>query len=930
MAFWRVFLAWLSAMVCRFQAQGTVSQPMRNFRCPLTPKWTRVTTPEPDVNTYSRSIQNLDFTAAKQGLRDSLSRALDPLNEAFDCSIGIASAYRVLAIGYAVGGEALDGTDKIAARRAYQIALRMMHVGMNWLTHAFVVKGKNDGYWIDESDWPITIQQMNDEQTAIQNAILKSGPHGHTPTWEEVPSDFRDHNISIAIVTMCDYPEGHVLPRYSLSNKELYSNRHGYTVIAESKRDDPSRPHAWAKISLMLKHVKQQTADWLLWFDCDTYFMDLSRTLDSILYKFGSEVSSDGRRRVRDDFHMLIQEDHAMLNTGVFFVRTSDWVASMLTEVYGGSTSPWINHPWWENAAFSHWFLGSNYQRLANENHIEFMREAASDMDGIYPEKVIVAPQVDFNSYHPITSRIFQHDTWEPGKFVLAFSGVQQASSPTVVSVLYGNYYRIMCRINKDLFSPLWVLECQMSGVPHDTGPRQQSVDSAALGTATATSDTINITTASSMTSITSSLSYSSPRSSIAASLATSGGLTRRSSRVSTMGGLKRSASSTEDATAATISDSKSKVLDSSEDDVAAAEGSVPEPTGTILSLWTVLSKTMIGVGMLGLAYSVSRCGWVIGILAIIISALASLFTLHLLNRCALMLEVVGNMLEPLISRWIPIIPETIGSFATRAILILICVAIVSPVCFWSLLYVVIIGIVYSDCSKADENTTVWPPANFWTVMGVLPIIIMSFGCHMNAFLVTDDLKNRTQKRVDIVSTAAIATALVIFIPAMVFPYVTFGYNVEALSLQNLSVNYVAVQIGYLALAVSDVCSFPLQVFPCRRSLTVLLTRGKELKPKAELKLRVVLTVCIVLIALVVAIFVNSLGVTFSLLGLIGGDCTSFIMPCYLYCMLTKDKIKEEGRVTWYTSAVVFVIGVVIFPICLYGIIYTDILHPGS
>ncbi|KAF4667757.1 hypothetical protein FOZ61_007810 [Perkinsus olseni] len=442
--FLSTWVIWLYATTVYIEGLG--NQPTRNFRCPLIPKWTHLLE---SIDSNSGLVQGGAFEAAKLGLRDSLAAALDPLAEAFNCSIGIAAAYRVLAIAYAAGGEVLEATDKHGYRRAHQVSLRMMHVGMNWLTHAFVVKGKNDGYWVDESDWPITIQQMNDEQTAIQNAILKAGPHGHSPSWEDVPKDYRDNNISIAIVTMCDYPKDHVLPKYSMSNKDLYSKRHGYRVLAEHKRDDPSRPHAWAKISLMLKHVQQRTADWLLWFDCDTYFMDLSRTLESILYKFGSKVSSDGRRVLNDDFHMLIQEDHAMLNTGVFFVRSSEWAAKMLAQVYGPSDSPWIHHPWWENAAFSHWFLGSNYQKLAEENHSEFMNQAVSDMDGIYPEEVVVAPQVDFNSYHPITSRIFQHDTWEPGKFVLAFSGVQQASSPTVVSVLYGNYYRIMCRINK-------------------------------------------------------------------------------------------------------------------------------------------------------------------------------------------------------------------------------------------------------------------------------------------------------------------------------------------------------------------------------------------------------------------------------------------------------------------------------------------------
>ncbi len=126
-----------------------------------------------------------------------------------------------------------------------------MHVAMNWLTHAFVVHGKNDGYWVDESDWPLTIQDMNDGQTVVQKSIEALGPYGHTPTWPDVPPTFRDPKLSIAIVTMCDYPPDNVLPRYSLSNKEIYANRQGYPVIVENQRIDASRPHAWAKVGAM-------------------------------------------------------------------------------------------------------------------------------------------------------------------------------------------------------------------------------------------------------------------------------------------------------------------------------------------------------------------------------------------------------------------------------------------------------------------------------------------------------------------------------------------------------------------------------------------------------------------------------------------------------------------------------------------------------
>ena len=228
-----------------------------------------------------------------------------------------------------------------------------------------------------------------------------------------------------------------------MSNKFLYANKHGYFVIDEHKRFDEARPHAWGKISLLRKHILRTDLDWLLWFDCDTYFMNLNITLDHVLYKFGST----SERKLDSDFFMLIQEDHAMLNTGVFFMKTGQKSADLLGRVYGHNDSPWIDHPWWENAAFSHEFLGGLPSRVMNEE-FRFFKIDSDDMANIYPEGVRVAPQDVFNSYHPITSRIFMHDTWEEGKFVLAFSGCVSGSSPAVTQTLYVNYYRIMCEIN--------------------------------------------------------------------------------------------------------------------------------------------------------------------------------------------------------------------------------------------------------------------------------------------------------------------------------------------------------------------------------------------------------------------------------------------------------------------------------------------------
>ena len=442
---WSFFCLLVGSSQGYFYQSHNVTHPLR---CPVeNRKWSDL---YDATQTSIALIQRRQFLDARRYMSDAISLAMTNLTEAFDCSIGISSSFRILALSFAADND-LEAMSARAFRRANQIALRLLHVGMNWLTHAFVIKGENDFHWIDESIWPLSIQEMNDEQHAIQHQITKSGPYGHAPTWVDCPYDYRDPKLSIAIVTMCDYPPEHVLPKYSLSNKDIYANKWGYPVIAVNKRFDDKRPHAWAKISLLEKIASEKKYDWLLWFDCDTYFMNLNVTLDHVLFSFAGIPNCEKTNSCHlldPSVHLILQEDHAMLNTGVFFIRSSDWGISMLRQFYGPNDSPWIDHPWWENAAMSHALLGGNHKKFRNEDLLEFSKSDKSDMENIYGPHVRVAPQVVFNSYHPVTSRIFQHDTWSPGKFVLAFSGVTSGSSPTVAQHIYGEYYRQMCQIN--------------------------------------------------------------------------------------------------------------------------------------------------------------------------------------------------------------------------------------------------------------------------------------------------------------------------------------------------------------------------------------------------------------------------------------------------------------------------------------------------
>eukprot|EP00929_Paragymnodinium_shiwhaense_P019942 TRINITY_DN13437_c0_g1_i1.p1 TRINITY_DN13437_c0_g1~~TRINITY_DN13437_c0_g1_i1.p1 ORF type:complete len:483 (-),score=77.44 TRINITY_DN13437_c0_g1_i1:72-1520(-) len=418
------------------------------------------------VTAGTQAMSHGNFDTARSGLADALfaatgQLAADPV-ASFTCSLGIAAAYRVLALAFATDIRLARGS--LPFRRAHQIALRFQHLAMVWITHVWEKFARReddatgmanyDTAYIDSSAWPISLQEINSEMTVVQNSIAEYGrASGHQPRWPDVPHDFKDPKLRIGVVSLCAYPPDHVLPKFATSNHKIYTSRHGYRYEVGREKLDPSRPPAWGKIQIMYQALQEPDVDWWLWFDCDTYFMNMTVTLDSLLYKYARSTESSGddsSAGLDPSIHMLVAEDHAMLNTGSFLLRSSDWSRDMLRRVWGAEDSVWIDHPWWENAKIL-WMFLKDASKTFRDWNIDVEKEKAADsddMDGIYPPEVRLMPQAEANSYHPATSH-FLHDTWEPGKFAIAFNGVLSNTSPAVIAVLYANYYELACQLNQ-------------------------------------------------------------------------------------------------------------------------------------------------------------------------------------------------------------------------------------------------------------------------------------------------------------------------------------------------------------------------------------------------------------------------------------------------------------------------------------------------
>lgn len=405
----------------------------------------------------------------------------------------------------------------------------------------------------------------------------------------------------------------------------------------------------------------------------------------------------------------------------------------------------------------------------------------------------------------------------------------------------------------------------------------------------------------------------------------------------------------------------------------------------SMVSCWTVLSKTAIGVGLLGLAAATAVCGWILGIVLLVVAGTSAMFTLHLINCMIIKMEkrhvsfytvaeryapfsrwivdvaiavkslgvgtayfqVYGNEMARFVTRVAPQVSDSMSFFTLRVLIILLGLVVMIPICFrksvsktaiinvlgiLGITYIVIIGIVFTDPEYPSGSTSLAPTGDFVSIAAKFPIFIFTFTCHQNMFLVGEDMRDRSQKKLDLVAFISHLTGWLLFLPALVCPYVTYGSSVKSNFLDSLAANTeigksFAVLMGGLALGIAEISAYPLQLFPCRRSTMVLVSRGRDLSVHEERKLRRILTGSILLLSTVIAIFVQDLGVTLAVVGIIGSNTICFIMPSFLYC---KSFDRKSGSKKWYASACVCATSLILLPICLTAIIINAINKPAG
>jgi len=189
--------------------------------------------------------------------------------------------------------------------------------------------------------------------------------------------------------------------RVCTESQETHAKKQGYTRITDESVYDPSRAHAWSKIRVLQKYIKDY--DYLIWIDADVLIMNQDRKIEDFI------------QLLPDDKFLLIGRDLNNLNSGVTVWRNCPLAVEFLEDVW--NKTQYLNHEWWEQAAIIDLYESPKYK---------------SGFEVIPRKYISIMNAFDF--------RIDPKVHWRPGDFCIHFAGIHHRGSLLQLQDMYSRF----------------------------------------------------------------------------------------------------------------------------------------------------------------------------------------------------------------------------------------------------------------------------------------------------------------------------------------------------------------------------------------------------------------------------------------------------------------------------------------------------------
>ncbi|KAK1906330.1 Sodium-coupled neutral amino acid transporter 4 [Dissostichus eleginoides] len=232
--------------------------------------------------------------------------------------------------------------------------------------------------------------------------------------------------------------------------------------------------------------------------------------------------------------------------------------------------------------------------------------------------------------------------------------------------------------------------------------------------------------------------------------------------------------------------------------------------------------------------------------------------------------------------------------------------------------------------SRADDEEMCTPKYfvfNSQTAYTV-PILAFAFVCHPEVLPIYSELKDRSRKKMQMVSNLSILTMLIMYMLSALFGYLTFYNRVEAELLHTFTKVYkfdTMLLLVRVAVLTAVTLTVPIVLFPIRSSINTLIFSGREFSWLRH----ILIAAAVLAFNNMLVIFVPSIRDIFGFIGSSAATMLIFILPAAFYIRLVKS---VPFRSPQKIGALVFLIVGVVFMISSLSLIVLDWIHnpPGS
>ncbi|GMK58922.1 hypothetical protein CspeluHIS016_0603640 [Cutaneotrichosporon spelunceum] len=299
-----------------------------------------------------------------------------------------------------------------------------------------------------------------------------------------------------------------------------------------------------------------------------------------------------------------------------------------------------------------------------------------------------------------------------------------------------------------------------------------------------------------------------------------------------------------------------------------------------------------------------------------------------------------------------------------------------SQIALLSVFYMVIVVVSWYFIKGPDPNRGEVVKAHFGRdTLSSFPVQVFAFTCAQNLFPIYNELKDRTQAKMNLVIGSSIMSAASVYELLGVVGYLTFGSKVSSNVMAMYPSESMYVAVGRLGIVFLVGLSYPLQALPCRSCLYLLtsgIIKGKKhtplpqepesdtesdddheddtsdsgisgheqdmLVPKvgdgvrgpttAEMPFKkyVGFTVLILVAGYTIALLVDELDIVLSFVGSTGSTIISFILPGFFYFRLYRD---QPGATKWCALAL-GIYGIAVMTFCLTNNIVKLAMQPRA